>query len=880
MAWTGISGVALCHPSLTNRRMAIIKRAIRRAGWSEGQFFVCRPDDIPAGARVAVAMGDAAQVAMTGWEKGKRAVKYTRGYVLPSWTGLPVVPTFDPEDLAQGQMKLLGLFMKDLGTAMAVASGRGGVCHDPASVVDYKVGVGPLRELVAAAKADPSLVIAFDLETEASRGEDEDEVVEFSRDSEEDEAGGDARAGIEGPSEDLGSDGGTGCSRDALDISKASITTVQFSIGPGTGVSCQWDADARELTQELMSLPNPRAGHNSWLFDLPILMNHGIQISDIGDDTMWMWHHLQPDLPAHLQGVSSLYGMPFPWKHMAGADLDFYGAADVDAVQRIMQGLPKDLGRLGLWQAYIRYVRGFRPLLADMERRGIPVSKAKLAELREWLMAEVGRMDGELQAVVPGEVKGRKYWKTWPADCKPAVEAQKQQMKIQAESRLREEGKKITKKATTFVVKLPNADEQLRKDAEELGYRWEADQLYKELDFNPRSPKQLLEYLKFRGYPIPKRFKDGKDSTADKELAKLEVRTKDPALKLVRSIRAYSKVSNGYAGKFRDDGTVEGGWQPGPDGRLRSTLGFGPATGQLNARNPNTMTLPKRRKELANRFRECIEAPPGYVMIEFDYKAFHSLTTALESEDPIMYRLAPLDPHSFVAGHMVKYPGIETCLDMSDEDLAAYFDEIKEKHRAVRDFQAKPAGHGTNFGQKARRLYYEYSEHFENEAAAKRLLDLMRSLFPNLFKWQDAIVEKADKDGRLISRWGFIRWFHDAMKWTWNGSRGIWEHKPSKGAPAAIAFLPSNDAHVMLREKIIQLHEKGYAEKFGLVQPVHDALWFCCPQVFSEECLEEVPKILESPVPQLAHPILCPDGFVCLVDKAIGNTLGSLKEVK
>src|SRR5262249_55676658 len=59
----------------------------------------------------------------------------------------------------------------------------------------------------------------------------------------------------------------------------------------------------------------------------------------------------------------------------------------------------------GMWEAYLRYVRGFRPVLANMERRGIPVNATKLDELRRWIGAEVGVMNTEIQALVPEEVK-------------------------------------------------------------------------------------------------------------------------------------------------------------------------------------------------------------------------------------------------------------------------------------------------------------------------------------------------------------------------------------------------------------------------------------------------------------------------------------------
>ena len=188
-------------------------------------------------------------------------------------------------------------------------------------------------------------------------------------------------------------------------------------------------------------------------------------------------------------------------------------------------------------------------------------------------------MDSELQPLVPADLKGRKYWKAWPADTKPVVERYKNFLEELTRKQYETEGRKLTKKALTFVVKPKDLPCPYRlKVSEELGYEWEGDRLYKTLDFNPRSSDQILQFIRAKGWPVPKRFKDQKDTTSDKELERLEARTKDPVISLTRSIRAYSKMGNAYAGKVLEGGSIEGGWQPGPDGRLRATVTFGPAS--------------------------------------------------------------------------------------------------------------------------------------------------------------------------------------------------------------------------------------------------------------------------------------------------------------
>jgi len=406
-------------------------------------------------------------------------------------------------------------------------------------------------------------------------------------------------------------------------------------------------------------------------------------------------------------------------------------------------------------------------------------------------------------------------------------------------------------------------DPIVRQCIEAKGYGVRDGAVWKEdkQPFNPRSPLQILSYMRHQDYPIPKRFKDGKDSTADKELERLEVKTGDEVIKLTRGIRAYSKMGNAYAGKIGKDGQIEGGWYPGPEGRLRATFTFGPATGQLAARNPNVLTTPKRRPELARKFRECIVAPPGHKIIEIDMRAFHARTTGLAAESADYMRLADMDIHSFLAGHLVHYPGIETCLGMPDDDLRQYLGEIKKKHKAVRDFKAKPTILGVGFKMGHRRLFFENRDSMTDEREAKLLLDTLKGLFPQVFAWQDAICEEADRKHYLINAFGGCRWFWDVFKW--QRVDGEWRRSSSRDAEKVVAYLPSSNAHYMLRGKLLEMQVQGWLDLYGLVSVIHDAVLFVCPDALVEECIHNVKQCLEAPVPELAHPTLCPDGFTC-----------------
>lgn len=176
----------------------------------------------------------------------------------------------------------------------------------------------------------------------------------------------------------------------------------------------------------------------------------------------------------------------------------------------------------------------------------------------------------------------------------------------------------------------------------------------------------------------------------------------------------------------------------------------------------------------------------------------------------------------------------------------------------------------------ARRLYFENRDTMADEAEAKRLLDLIKDLFKPVFKWQDAICEEADRKHHLINAWGAIRWAWDIFKW--QRIDGEWRRSSSRDAEKVVAFLPSSNAHYMLRDKLMQLNELGLLEKYGFILPIHDALLFHCPDQWVDEATENIKFILESPVMQLADPVVAKDGFTCSTETAVGSNWASFND--
>ena len=858
--------------------------------------------------RAILTLGSVPTRELTGFHSGKRSISYVRGYPLVGPVGTTVIPSYHPAFIARGNTRLIGLLVKDIMSAKAAAAGRLRPIIDPTMVMQADEGVYALEDLYEEAKRDPQLWIAYDIETETSVQGVEDELIEFE-DAVETSDVGDIQEGEPGHHRDDGDvdsgrelegsyNQGRNAGRHNLDAGRASLLSIQFALSDTRGVYGDWsDYRIRELAQRILALPNAKIGWNNSLFDDPILRRHGVAINGDIHDGILMRRSLQPDLPAGLQQVAVDYGWTFPWKHHSGSNAVLYGVADVCSLVRIAMRLPAELDKFGMWEGYNRFIRDVRSKVLDpWERRGIPMSKVRLDEFRQWLRTEVVRLEEELVANVPPELHGRhpkEGYKSIPDKVKDLVMAQpdvqelfKPTLKTYKNGKTKEikSKTKISDIYEMFVNgKIPDIYLQVMHEFPNLHLgQFDGDwRLYEKVPFNPRSSKQMIEYIKHKGYEVPKSFKDNKETTSDKLMKRLEVQTGDPVIKLSREMRVIEKMQSSYTGKVDEQGVAMGGWIPDSDGRLR-TRALTKSTWQFASVSPNVFTMPKRRGDLANQFRRCMAAEPGHVIVEFDYKAFHDLTTAALAGDERKWRTAKIDPHSYVAGWLVRYPGIERALEMSDADLKSYLLEIKKKHKKVRDEQAKPLNHGTNFGQSYRRLYFENEEYFESETQAKQLLLLLKRVYPKTFVWQEQLLESLDtgrgRTPHLQSVWGARRWFWDVWIWKKN-FRGEWYKAKGQDAEKALAFLPANHAHGMFRLKMLEMAELGWLDRYELINFPHDALVFHPLKELADECIANVKEWMEAPVVELRHDILCPEGFSCGVDVQIGPDLGSMEEL-
>jgi len=615
-------------------------------------------------------------------------------------------------------------------------------------------------------------------------------------------------------------------------------------------------------------------------------------------DTLDMFHHWQPDLPAHLQFCSSFINFPFPWKHLAATDIEFYGICDVDADLRLGLFLEATLKKDNLWgegdaysltTGYTGQEREVRPVLAAMEDRGVPIDDAARLKLGAEFEAAQRELGIALMAKFPESAKKPDPYKTFPPElkklptsdwgrlfqepdrwkCKCGRENKMDALTCGKCSRPQEDGRIKAGKWYTYgqrEVEEVTAGPDLELVRTRV-VRW----CYIP-EFNPNSGKQLIEYMKAMGHKVPKSKEedaDGnqKDTTAAKELMRLAIRTGD---------MIYNDVIE-YRGLTKMRGTYVDGFRPASDGCVHTTFTYSTAIVQLGSRNPNCQNFPKLKPTpaLAKAMRAMICAPEGKIITEMDWKSCHVITLGLLANDPVYTRLGRLDIHSAVAGHFLGHWNLKEIINETDEQLLARFKWLKSdpERKRVRDDQAKHAILGIGNGLRAKGLYERYMESFPSRECSKcggtarvagvrglkrcpdcggtgrqsglsiadSILSMCENdLFGAVFAYQEEQRKEAHERQQLRNDFGHMRRFYEVYRW--DSRKGAWSHGDQ--AEEAVAYRLASVAHSHMRELLKELYRNGMAERYGLFNTVHDSIMLCHDESLKDDVLRDVAPVM------------------------------------
>lgn len=323
--------------------------------------------------RVILAAGSGPLKHLTGLVGKRCGVTDLRGYVLPSRYGW-VVGMLHPSFLRRDAMNLLPLMKSDITKALRVANGELTNFPGGKGYIEPNYITAPSLDDVGnyyyKLKANSRLPVSVDIETANTRDFEETEYEALAQEE---------------------------------------IRTVQFSSEIGTGMCIPFTEPYIDWIRMILALPNPKLGHNYWSFDEPRLRSLGFEIGGgIAHDTMWMFKHLQPELPRGLQSVASYGDFPFPWKHLFDKDLEWYGCADVDAPLRIIKWLIPAMKRLGVWKGYREHVYELRGVLDEAEQRGFPVNEEKRIALDLEFRSERESLEKLIETHIPEELRNVK----------------------------------------------------------------------------------------------------------------------------------------------------------------------------------------------------------------------------------------------------------------------------------------------------------------------------------------------------------------------------------------------------------------------------------------------------------------------------------------
>lgn len=848
---------------------SVLERAFKKLGYSREQFRItnivrCRPlgnklegapyeasaiahckqyldAEIAASRPKAIlALGGIAARQLTGFAGRNQGVQSIRGFALDSFYGLPTVASLHPAFLRRGYMKWLSLLMNDISTAVKAAAGKLTPSPAPKHLT--------LDEFLKRLERH-SGPIAYDIETSWSGHHSEEDLLEAA---------------------DQEPDG--------------SIVQVQFALDGEAGIALAW-SENRRIIQQILSTPQQKLGYNSWLFDDPRLALEGSPVAGEVIDLMWYWHHLQPDLPRGLQACTSIFEPTFgPWKHLAGADLADYGIKDVVILQRLWPKLQAALKQLGLYDCARRHIQELRGILAKMEARGLPMDAERQAELSAYLDGEMAKADERMQELVPQQLLRSSPKNGFVRDPEITEGLVKRPFIADMPVYLRRICSCLDWE-TGEITGWNKAKSKCCKECKGLGYLKEktedkapvlVERWCRLEPFKP-SKDQVLGYAKHRGHKIPNIAGLDADSTGKQALAEMAKKTRDPMYSAILDYRGYQKMRTSYI------------WPIAADGCVHPTITFSPATGQLAAINPNTMTIPAPKGEslkdtLAIKVRSVIKAKPGRILLALDFSGFHTSTFALESGDASYFRLANKigDPHSFLTAIMTRQSTAPEMLGMKDAELRQFLKQIKGSYEQVRNGQAKPAILGWALGLGAARLYDankfdpETGAGFKSKREAERVMQALREAFPAAAEWQKQLPAEAQKRGYLRNKHGYIRYFYDALGI--NPRTGETVH--GEQYEAALAFPVQCDAHGLLKDAILSMEKKGYLDLYRLINIVHDELVFEPDFEMLAEASALLAAEMEKPCAVLKHPILCPQGLSVKVEPKAGFDMASYKPLE
>ena len=257
---------------------------------------------------------------------------------------------------------------------------------------------------------------------------------------------------------------------------------------------------------------------------------------------------------------------------------------------------------------------------------------------------------------------------------------------------------------------------------------------------NVNSPVQLRRYL-YDELKLPVTRRTVKTGVPATDEATLERHKAHPFVAALLEYRQVSKLLSTYVNRMLEDadenGYIHPQWkQVGDVNEDTAKADWSPVTGRLSS-SPNFQNIPARDEEAAKPLRQCIQAPPGYSWLSFDFSQLELRVLA--------HYLKLLGDDSLAR---VYIEGRDAHVEMSAMVHAIPPSEVTDTQRK----DGKKGNFAIVYGAQVPKLLEAFPWLNRESAAALRRMIFER--YPGLLGYMQNTVSQAETDGAVYTAYG------------------------------------------------------------------------------------------------------------------------------